>query len=123
MIEKLASWLKQLTDNACDQAQHNGGGERNVALLAPQFKAQVSGQFAKAQLVQPRRKRADKHQHQENHNHPANHDDLQRVRPVTQRKPHGLPGRRIFGTECNHFEQLAHFVLVDEFLDHRPLAD
>ena len=106
-----------MRDKAGDQAQQNRGGQRNIALLAKQLEAQVARQFAKAQFVQPWRERTDKHQHQENNNHPANHG-LQRMRPVACQETHRLPRRGILSAHGHHLKELAHFVLIDELLHH-----
>ena len=83
----------------------------------------VARQAAQPQALQQRRQAVDEHQREEDDDEPAEHGVPARsepVRPVSARKPHGLP--RIARAQGQHLEQLAHFMLHDQFGRCRPLC-
>jgi hypothetical protein len=58
---------------AGDEAQQEGGRQRDEPLAAEGPEPQVARQLAEAQLVQQRREPADQQQGQEDDDHPADH--------------------------------------------------
>lgn len=74
----------QLADQAGDKTQKNRGRQRNKPVAPEQAKAQVAGQFAKAELLQQRREPADEHQGKKDDDEPADHEAEFRARPESQ---------------------------------------
>src|SRR3990167_3474876 len=73
MVHLLSCVSDQPGNQAGHKAQQDRGGHGNKPVSAKQAKAQVAGQFAKAEFLQQRAEPADEHQREKNDDEPADH--------------------------------------------------